>query len=441
MYGQTFQLHENDRDDHAKRLGLTLSEFDRLVISANTAYEIIKELGPFYGREDSQEPTFRIAAEPIRLPMGSREILIQLGQDLLMLGQTLKKLPDNYKSMLGEDPSYSVPPTWRIDTIITEEGKLKVNEIEGVDGASALMMAEQQAYHLQKFSESTAAKLITVLEKMDLKQIDGVYKLALIRVDVPNNSCSPNAERFIGFIDTLSNGKVQVEHINDADLLSGNLKLDWNSYSGVINEGTILPQQLFSYGVTSEKLISAGNYNALVNKGIFAIFFDEALKEFWIENLGEDVYLRLKNILIPSSFVTTRQELADARHEGKVVKVFWAGTNTALINRSRGVALPYGDIEQSSDERWEYLGTLLDQGVKLISQDFVKPALIKTFLRKKGITLEPVEWYNRLCVKYVADNNPNNDEIPTVSLTGIEVTLGPDVIPAGRRCAFTAGTF
>ena len=441
MLGQTIQLHENDREDHAKRLGLTLSEFDRLVTSGNTAYEIIKELGPFYGREDSIEPTFRITAEPVKLPEGSKETLTQLGQDLLLLGRALKKLPDIYKAILGEDLIYSVPPTWRIDTIITEDGKLKVNEIEGQDGASALMIAEQRAYNLQKFTDSTAAKIIPAFEQMCLKPINGIYKIALIRVNVLNNPCSPNAERFISFLNTLSNGKIQLEHINEVDIVSGDLKPDWSSYSGVLSETTMSPHQIFSYGVKPEQLISAGNYNTLVNKGIFAIVFEEKLKNFWIENLGEDTYIRLKSILIPSSFINTRDDLEKARKEGKVVKVFWAGTNTDLINRSRGVALPHGDIEQSSEERWKFLGTLLDQGVKLIAQDFVKPALIKSFLRKKGITLEAVEWYNRLCVKYVADGNPNLETIPNVSLTAMEVTLGPDVIPAGRKCAFTAGAF
>jgi hypothetical protein len=441
MYGQTFQLHENDREDHARRLGLTLSKFDQYVRSSNTAYDIIKELGPFYGREDSNEPTFRITAEPVRLPKGSREILTQLGQDLLLLGRSLPNLPENYKAILGNDLIYSVPLTWRIDTIITEDGKLKVNEIEGQDGASALMMAEQRAYNLQKFTESTAAKLISSLEQMYLKPINGVIKIAFIRVDILNNPCSPNAERFINFMSTLSNGKVQLEHMNEVDICSGELKPDWSLYSGVISETSMSPQQLFSYGVTPDQLLSSGNYNTLVNKGIFAILFDEKLKDFWLENLGEEVYARLKNTLIPSSFINTREDLEKARKEGKVVKVFWAGTNTALINRSKGVALPHGDVEQSSDERWEFLATLLDQGVKLIAQDFVKPALIKSFLRKKGITLEPVEWYNRLCVKYVADGNPNAKEIPSVSLTAMEVTLGPDVIPAGRKCAFTAGAF
>ena len=38
-------VHQNEREAFARQLSLNLSEFDRLVDSANHAYEIIKELG------------------------------------------------------------------------------------------------------------------------------------------------------------------------------------------------------------------------------------------------------------------------------------------------------------------------------------------------------------------------------------------------------------
>ena len=50
-----------------------------------------------------------------------------------------------------------------------------------------------------------------------------------------------------------------------------------------------------------------------------------------------------------------------------------------------------------------------------------------------------MSWYNRLCVKYVVDGNPNAEVAPEVYPTAAEVTLGPEVVPAGRKCAFTAG--
>ncbi len=75
----------------------------------------------------------------------------------------------------------------------------------------------------------------------------------------------------------------------------------------------------------------------------------------------------------------------------------------------------------------------------MIAQDFIVPGKFKSYLRKKGITLEYVDWYNRVCVKYVVEGNPNDVNLPAVALTATEVTLGPEVVPAGRKCAFTAG--
>jgi hypothetical protein len=126
---------------------------------------------------------------------------------------------------------------------------------------------------------------------------------------------------------------------------------------------------------------------------------------------------------------------------GKVVKVSWAGSNTLLINRSRGVAMPEGFGEHSSDERWEMLKQIVKEGARVIAQDYVRPAKISAFLRKKATNLEPVEWHNRVCIKYVVEGDPKSETVPSVALTATEVTLGPDVIPAGRKCAFTAGTY
>jgi hypothetical protein len=44
-------------------------------------------------------------------------------------------------------------------------------------------------------------------------------------------------------------------------------------------------------------------------------------------------------------------------------------------------------------------------------------------------------------VKYVAGGNPNSESLPNAVITAVGVTLGPDVVPAGRKCAFTAGAF
>jgi hypothetical protein len=65
-------MNENDRKIHAQQLGLTLEEFDHLVDSSNKSYEIIKDLGPFYCKEEVKDPTFRVTAEPVSLPEGSK---------------------------------------------------------------------------------------------------------------------------------------------------------------------------------------------------------------------------------------------------------------------------------------------------------------------------------------------------------------------------------
>lgn len=420
-------------------MGLTLSDFDRLVDSSNKAYETFYNLGPFYGKEEVKEPTFRVTAEPVVLPKGAKRTLETLGQDLLYLAKALKLLPKDMKQKLGDDLDFNIPPTWRIDVIIQKDGKLRVNEIEGRDGANALMMAEQLAYGLIPLSESTAAKLIPTFKAMVKKS--GAIKLALIRLDITNDNYTPNAERFIKYLNNLSGGEVQVDHLNETEIRNGNLKPDWAKYDGIMNEGSLSPKEIFNLGAKTEQLLSAGNYNALVNKGTIALLFDQSLNNFWIENLGEDRLTRLRDLLIYSKFIENEKDLEDARSGKKVVKVSWAGSDISLINRSKGVALPEGALVQSSPERWEMLKELVDKDLKIIAQDFVTPAKLPAYLRKRGTTLEYVEWFNRLCVKYVVNDDPNQEMTSTVSLTAAEITLGPDIVPAGRQCAYTAATF
>jgi len=310
-----------------------------------------------------------------------------------------------------------------------------VNEVEGRDGASALMMAEQFAYKLQPVAESTAAKLISTIKSMG-KPSKNPMRLAYIRVDNPHNT---NGFRFNEFIEELSGKTIRVDHMFDTDLKEKTLKPDWSTYNAVLNESSLTTQELLSMGLTKEQMLPGGVFNALINKGLFALVFEKELEPFWKEEIGEECLQRLQKILIPTTFISTKEELRKAREEGKVVKISWAGTNTALINRSQGVALPEGSEEHSSDERWQMLEEALGQGATLIAQEYVRPQQINAFLRKKGINLEPVHWYNRVCVKYVCEGDPNASHVPPVALTATEVTLGPDVIPAGRKCAFTAG--
>jgi hypothetical protein len=432
-------IHKNDREALAQRVGLTLGKFDRLVETSNQAFEVLKELGPFYGKEEIKEPTFRIVAEPVTLPKGSKKLLTELGDDLLHFARALPHLEISYKKVLGEDINFDVPPTWRIDAILDNNNKIKINEIEGVDGASALMMAEQQAYGLQKLHESSAAKLFPTLKAMCHKHNHNHkrYKLALIINASWNHAI--NAKRFINFLEILSKDTLKIDLLDADALREGTSKPDWKEYAGVLGERAITPSELFRMGVQKEQIISVGNYNAICSKGIFALLFDEKLTNFWYKYLGLDRYNRLKDKLIPTKFVTSKLDLAKAKEEGQVVKVAWAKTNFELIHRSKGVAMPTCDSEHGSDERWNLLKDLIGEDASIIAQKYIEPQKISAFLRKKGSTLEPVSWHNRICVKYVVDGDPNGKTIPEVHLTATEVTLGPNVIPAGRKCAFTAG--
>ena len=431
-------MQDLSRESLARNLNLNFEDFNRLLSSANYAYEVIKKLGPFYGQEGNNEPTFRIPAEAVHIPLSSKKILDELGEDLLHLAKALKSLPDNVKAMLPEELDYRIPPTWRADVILDQEGRMRVNEIEGQDGASALMVAEQIAYKLQTLSESTAAELASTLKKICHHVRPGPCRIAHIRVDNQHNT---NADRFIEFIHTVSKESVAIDHINENAVISGEIKPQWDTYAGAIIETSYAPQKFYDLGLKQDRVISVGIHNTFVNKGVFALFFDKQLEGFWREQLGIERFSRLFEILIPSHFIDTPRELKEAREQGKVVKVSWAGERAHLVNRSKGVAIPDDSVEQGIDERWDTLDELLKQGVKMIAQDYIVPRKISSYLRKKGTNLEYIDWYNRICVKYVTRGNPNEDILPTVALTATEVTLGPEVVPAGRKCAFTAGVF
>lgn len=431
-------LHENDRRSLAKNLGLTLERFDELVASANYAHYVLKELGPFYGKEEIQEPTFRITAEPVTLPKGAKKTFEKLGMDILYLGKALSKLPENYKNQLGADLDFKLPPSWRIDAILGEDGSIKINELEGADGATALMSAEQLAYNLQSFEESTAAKLAVAIKKICKDPKNGNFlRIALIRW---NNQHTTNTRKFIKFIHQLSSGGVRIDLYDEREVREGQSLPDLNVYDGVWNESSYSPKELAKLGVKENMRLSAGDYNAICNKGVFSLLHDRRLAKFWVKQIGKPRLERLQSLLVKTTQISTQQELETAKRQGKVVKASWAGNNIRYVTHSKGVAMPQGQIEQSSTQRWDLLKELLESSVKLVAQDYIKPAKVKAYLRKKGTNLEAIEWYNRVCVKYVCTDDPNL-ETPKVDISAVEVTLGPEVVPACRECAFTAGKF
>lgn len=430
-------MHENDRRQKAKQLGLTLEEFDRLLTSANRAYETIKNLGPFYGKENIKEPTFRITAQPVILPQTFKKKILQFGEDAMILGKALPKLPEIYKEKLGSGLDFTVPPTWRFDAIWDEQGELKVNELEGVDGASALLIAEQMAFNISTVEDSSAAKLTATYQKEYFKKAK-VRLALLLRTNYPHKM---NSVQFIQLLKKLSKGGVRVDIFEEYEIREKKKTPKWNAYDGIINESTYFLEELLALGIKKEKMIAAGNYNAVINKGVFALVFDKNLKTFWNKELGASRLARIQDMVIYSTFIETEKDLEKAKKEGKVIKVCWTPTERVIINRAIGVMMPEGDEKHSDTTRWEGIKKYLRQGSKIIAQEYVRPKRIKAYLRKKGTGLEPVQWYNRICAKYVCMSNPNKSHTCDVAMTGVEVTLGPDIVPAGRACAFTAGYF
>ncbi|CAN5161407.1 hypothetical protein BH11PAT1_BH11PAT1_5770 [soil metagenome] len=428
-------LHINDRKVIASQFHISVEQFDALVNSAHHAYEFLKIMGPFYGQEDNHEPTFRVASEPVRLPVGSQQLLTDFGNDLVRLGRSLPKLPTTYQKLLGNGLDFRIPLTFRIDAILDENEKIRVNEIEGMDGASALMMIEQLTYGLQTFHDTTIGRLISTFHSIFPTQ--KIIKIAIVRSNITTNHYTANTYRFMEFMHELSKGTVQCE-LYDLEELKGGVTPAWDQFSVVLNETYFSPEELYKLGIAESQLYASGNFNALVNKGLFALVHERALTSFWKKELGNERFIRIKSLLIPSRFITSEKELDLARKQGKVVKVTWAQDDMSIANRAQGVAIPVGEIVHSSEERWEFLRECIRKGYTVIAQEFVKPTTIQSYLKKKA-GLELVDWYNRTCVKFVVAGNPNGKEIPSVNITATEVTLGPDVIPSGRKCSFTAG--
>lgn len=437
--------HPNQFKQLAERLGLSVDKFLKLLSEANHAYDIIRDLGPFYSRqdrEDVKDPTFRITAGPVFLPKDSKKLFEDLGVDLLCLSRALPHLPSHYKKLLGDGLDFATPITWRVDAIIDEKGDIHLNEIEGRDGSSALMVAEQFAYGLQTKEHTTINSFIKAIKAIcpALKDNEPI-KIALLRKDIAIDPVVANARRFCTFLEQFSEGNIKTDLFDEEQLLSGVSHPNWSTYSGIINESSLSPNRLKDLGIKQKQVLSAGNYSAFTNKGVFAFLYEESLQAFWQREIGKDRLMRLKDIFLPSSFIESLEDIDNARKNGRVVKISWAGDKIELVNRSRGVALPGGNGNHSSADVWKNIQDLIKKDIRIIAQDFVKPAKIHAYLRKKGTTLEEVNWYNRVCVKYVVEGDPESDIVPNVAMTAVEVTLGPDIVPAGRECAFTAGAF
>ena len=420
-----------ESEKRAIALGLSVAEFIRLRQSVNTAYKTFVDLGPFYGKDvKGLAPTFRISAEPIRLVERYRDQLQILGQDIFALAKSLSLLPDEYRKLLGDGTDYRTPFTFRIDSILSNNGEIKVNEVQIFDGADALMMAEQIAYGLIPKEKSTAAYMAKALARMiptasDRPMVIGWLRDTFQSRNIANSSS--DTKRMAEFISDISNRQIIFKLIETGNLSTTN----WRDLDGVINYAYLTPDQLYALGLPPEKLLCAGDSTVIGSKGVFAFLFDERLTEFFTDQFGIDRLTRLRERFIETQFITSADELTEARNNGRVVKVY-ASDDLTLLDRSRGV---FGPWNRNND--WDKAGQYLDSGSRFISQEFIEPARLTTLLRANGgRNLERVNWYNRFCVKYVVDELGEN-----VVMTAVEATLGPKVKPAGKDCSFTAVAF
>ncbi len=408
----------------SQELDVSPDYFLSRVAKANQAYDAFVELGPFYGK--GKEPTFRVSAEPIQFPEEMKPPLEELGNDIAVLAESLPFLPEEAKRMLGS-VDFRLPFSYRLDTIFDRNGSLRVNEVQIADGADALMTAEQMAYGLQKLDNATPAYLARAYRQAVNSGEEKPITIAIVR-ETLESPYTANILRMNEMINAISKGTVRREIIP----ITSFQNTDWSTYDGFLNEAYTNPVELESLGIPIEKMISAGDFSAVGNKGLYPLLYDPKLEDFWIKTLGEERLRRIQQSFIPSAFIQQEDEIALAKKNGAVVKGSWMEDNVGLLDKARSVYGPW-----NSDEQWQKAYKQFRDGMQFIRQDFVEPARLSAFLRaKSGKDVERVDWYNRVCLKYVRDA-----EMKNMVMTAVEVTLGPNPKPAGRNCCFTAGTF
>ncbi|MDP3983208.1 MAG: hypothetical protein Q8Q65_04010 [bacterium] len=396
--------------------------------NANIAYANIVKLGPFYGEGDGQAPSFRVSSTPLMLPQHFRGIYTQLGQDIYRLAQVLPKLPDQYTSLIGEDWSPKIPFLWRLDTIIDNENKINVNEVQISDGVDGLITGLQLAYGLNPLDQSPAGHVADYLAARYQNKSDPP-KIAFIRHDLSDSPYSSNAKRMHEFLAEASGERVNFTLMDRRQLQT----TDWDMFDGVINYAFIRSKDLLESGIDAEKILCVGDACYMGSKGVFALLHDPELNEFWQSQLEPAVLQRLKNHLINSALVQNGDDISKARRDGKVVKVYNTG-RLSMIGDGRGVFGPW----DTADETWQQVYSSFDNGSKLLTQDFVRPKKHSILLRNRdGSGLEKVEWYATATAKYVVVSPGGND----VALTGFEARLGESENPAREGSCLTTVDF
>lgn len=423
-----FGIQEKHISQKAAALGLLPEVFTTQLVQANAAYDAIVSVGPFYGKDvKGQNPSFRVSSEPLLLPQRFKEELEQLGQDIYLLGNTLLLLPDGYRNVLGKDWTSHVPFSWRLDAIIDDQDMLYINEVQISDGGDARMIGLQLAYGLTTLESSTAGFMSAYIR--DLYPDKKHPHVVVIRQNLADSPFATNAKRMQEFLVQASAGQVDFSLI-DRDELE---MIDWDSVDAVINYAYIREADLLSKGISRNKVVCAGDASYIGSKALFALIHHSQLRDFWLHNLGEDAFQRLRNYFIYTEFIENKEQIMEARSRGSVVKVY-NSERLSILGAARGVFGPWN----LDDEQWERAEMLFEDGCGLIEQSFIEPKKFPLLLRARaGKDLEQVEWYGRLCVKYVAPTTGRQE----VALTGLEATLGRSKKPAGVGCCITATDF
>ncbi len=391
---------------------------EQLKQSAQQAYDRFIELGPFYGSGQNHAPTFRVAAEAVVLPESIEQELWQTGEDLKQLASGLSALPAECKQKLDKALYEPLPIAFRIDAIYNEKSKLQINEIQISDGADALMTAEQQIYNGKILENLTPGYYLQAL-----RDRLGNRPLSLILLRPKNDPYKPNSQRMAEMLARLSNDKINLKIIDIYEE-----KLDLKKYDCFfLSDPRVSPEILFNQGVKPEQLLWAGPWTALGNKLVIAFLFDQNLDDFWQQKLGRARLDRLRQICIPTTIISSLEELQQAKNNQRVVKVAWSD-NPALTTDNQGVVGPWSD-----EAAWQKMLINYQKQAVLVEQPFIRPKQLSATL-KKGQQSNKVNWYNRICSKYVVVDD-------MAFLTATEATLGPRVVPAGQGCCFTAVTF
>lgn len=401
----------------AKNLGLSAERFTDLLDQAKSAYDWFVDNGPFYST--TKEPSFRLSAEPIVLPEKYLNQLQIIGEDIKALDSALVELPALAKETLGQDISFTTEPSWRLDIILDEKGEININEIQVDDGADALMIGEQMAYGLTTLDQSTAAALDKAYRLKLQAKTDQPLNLVAIWTNT-NPRIDPyisNAQKMAEYLSQVSQGKTKLT------LLQAGNNFNPDAFDGVIN-CCVSPSKL---PFLPEQILSQTNFSAIDNKGLFALMTDRNLIEFWLNTLGRERYSRLEKVLIPSKFISDKNDLLEALNdENSVVKSYWAKGDAELLQSGQGVFGPWNDFRK----KWGALD-MFEAGFKFIRQQFVIPARIPAIvLNGNRRSLEKVNWYNRICAKYVQGQ-----------LIAVEMTLGPLIVPTKHICCFAPVIF